>query len=72
MNQIRTQLENLSNVQKHAAKQNDINTLGTIEVLPQNSMATSWMDIRQSLSAMIIWMILGFAVGLLFGMINPR
>lgn len=68
---IRAKLENLTNKPSLVPTQNDQGTISITDEPLQKSFSINWNYISQSVISMAIWMVLGFAAGLLMGMLNP-
>lgn len=72
VNKFRTHLDNLANTPKQVTSQIDISTPGITADPVHKALSINWHHLSQSLVANVIWIILGFAAGLLMGMLNPR
>jgi hypothetical protein len=71
VNRIRVQKEHLVNIPHHLATDEVDNTSLFFDDIPEKERISFWTYISQALVPLIVWMILGFAVGFLFGMIKP-
>ncbi len=72
LNRIRTRLEPKEKHQAQTSSETLISVPNEIEELVQTPKPGFWARTGQALTAFIVWMILGFSVGFLIGIIQLR
>lgn len=72
INRIRSLLYRPEQLQSQPVAGEEISANLPVETTKQKSVDFSWSMFSQTLVAILIWSVLGFAAGFLFGMINPR